>query len=99
DLVLGTSQAVQPAIGMLDRDQWRFEEMSLRDHWWAPWPPDDFLWIAWLKGGNDAQGNPIKLGRLLADAIPMWWNYYWFRKPWTDPGGFPIILLEPKEQR
>lgn len=28
-----------------------------------------------------------------------WIRYYWYRKPWTDPGGFPVSYIEPRCSR
>jgi hypothetical protein len=98
DLVLGTQQTLQPWLGTLDRERWNAEEMSLRDHWWAPWPEEN-RWRAWLTGQADPLGKHPPLRELLADSVRLWWRYYWYRETWTDPGHYPIILLDPQQAR
>jgi predicted membrane-bound mannosyltransferase len=98
DMVIGTKEAIQPLLATLDRDRWNAEEMSLRDHWWAPWP-EQALWTNWLNGTPDQLGNPPRLSVILAASFRQWWDYYWYRDTWIEPGFFKVIVLDPNQLR
>lgn len=98
DLILGTREAMQPVLAKLNPEEWRTEELSLRDHWWAPWP-EEAQWQSFLTGnpsGMGARGAPTAP---IAASLRSLWRYYWDREPWTEPGGFPLVLVEPVQAR
>lgn len=94
DLILGTREAMLPLLAGLDPERWRIHDLSLRDHWWAPWP-EEARWQAWLSGGTAGLGSRGPPAAPIASSLRLLWRYYWDRVPWTEPGGFPIVLVEP----
>ncbi len=69
DLITGIASEMEALCAQVDPARWRCTPLSMRDHWWAPWP-EQHPWLAW-------------------------WRYYWWRIPWTEPGGFYITAVEP----
>ncbi len=98
DLILGTREALQPVLASLDPSRWRVQELSLRDHWWAPWP-DEPQWRRWLGDGPRELGREEPPAAPIASSARQLWRYYWNREPWTEPGGFPVVLIEPVRPR
>jgi predicted membrane-bound mannosyltransferase len=103
DLVIGHKETLLPVIGSQGGERWNVQEMSLRDHWWAPWPSKE-LWLKWLDARSDkstpadsanAVDAPPRFAALIGPTLHDWWIYYWYRKPWTDPGYFKIVVLDP----
>lgn len=92
DLVIGTLPALAPLLGGEEAARFVRLDGSLRDHWWAPWPEEE-RW--WPPDGAEPHRDLALLGRTLHQL----WRYYWFRETWTDPGGFPIVALDPRELR
>jgi hypothetical protein len=92
DLVIGTPPAL--ALMLEGEQAARFVRLdgSLRDHWWAPWPEEE-RW--WPPEGVEPDRDLALLGRTLHQL----WRYYWYRETWTDPGGFPIVALDPRNRR
>ncbi|MDH3468264.1 MAG: TIGR03663 family protein [Gammaproteobacteria bacterium] len=66
---------------------------SLRDHWWAPWP-DEGKWREWIQSSSGNATDAPGFFELLGSSMGKLWRYYWWRETWTDPGGYPIRLIE-----
>jgi uncharacterized protein (TIGR03663 family) len=100
DLVVGTKQAIDPLLARLDRARWSVRELSLRDHWIQPWP-EEARWRDWANARSRSQNARSQDARrpplwpLLKDSMADLWRYDWDRQTWTDPGHFPIVLLDP----
>jgi uncharacterized protein (TIGR03663 family) len=94
DLVVGTKQAIDPLLARLDRTRWSVRDLSLRDHWIQPWP-EETRWRDWANARTRSQAARSIPWSLLKSTTADLWRYYWDRQPWTDPGHFPIVLLDP----
>jgi uncharacterized protein (TIGR03663 family) len=92
DLVIGTLPALAPLLEGEEAARLVRLDGSLRDHWWAPWPEEE-RW--WPPEGVEPHRDLALLGRTLRQL----WRYYWLRETWTDPGGFPIVALDPRNRR
>lgn len=90
DLVIGNKDLLQGLADKVDRTRWLVTGLSLRDHWMAPWPDRATLDAAALAKTPAAEATS------LAGTL---WDYYWMREPWTEPGNFPIIVIEPLKPR
>jgi hypothetical protein len=92
DLVIGTLPVLAPLLEGPEATRFVRLDGSLRDHWWAPWPQEE-RW--WPPEGVEPDRDLALLGLTLRQL----WRYYWFRETWTNPGGFPIVALDPRNRR
>lgn len=91
DLVIGATGPLQPALTTQPPGRWKSTATSLRDHWLAPWPQEQ----RWRDRMGATMTSREPLAPLVRDTLRDLWRYYWLREPWTPPGNFPIIVLEP----
>ncbi len=94
DLIIGEPNNLSE-LTEADEHEFKIYEGSLRDHWWAPWP-DESKW--WAPGGTSSGVSVDTPGffELLSSSAAKLWRYYWWRETWTEPGGYPINVLERK---
>jgi uncharacterized protein (TIGR03663 family) len=95
DLLVGEAKLVEPLEEQADPEKWVPYRGSQRDHWWAPWP-EEAKWRARGQPQRAGTEPPEGFFDLLGSSAAGLWRYYWLRETWTDPGGFPLVALEPR---
>lgn len=89
DLVIGNKDLLAPLAAQLDRSQWKVIEFY-PDGSAKPLSLRDH----WMAPWPDKEVLPP--GKSVPGAL---WDYYWNRKTWTEPGGFPLLAIEPVRLR